>query len=123
MMDVPGHKDSSTIEGEVKSQRRRVTSKKVPENTTLKDNKSATNKADTGQMGSSRYEEEVESQTTPSSHWGKEVQEKGEVSQEDFLKKMSKIKETDQRLKELHKRSEEIQKRGEVLQEDFIKKG
>ena len=83
MMDVPCHKDSSTIEGEVKSQRRRVTSKEVPKNTNLKDNKSATNKADTDQTGSSRYEEEVESQLTPNSHWGKEIRKKGEVLQEE----------------------------------------
>jgi hypothetical protein len=75
-MNMPGHKDSSKIEGEMKSQNRKVTSKEVPEHITLEDSKP-------GQTGRSRYEEEVENQLT---------KEKSDVSPKDLLKKMSKKK-------------------------------
>ena len=85
-MDAPSHKDSSTIKGEVKSQRRRVTSKEVPENTALEDDKSATNEVDAGQMDSSHNKEEAVNQLTPNPHWAKEFLKTGEVLKEDIQK-------------------------------------
>ena len=73
----------------------KVISEEVPEDTTLKDSK-------TGQMGSLRYEEEVENQLTPNLHWGNQT--KSDVSPKDLLKKMSKKKETDWHLKDLQKK-------------------
>ena len=88
-MDVPNHKGSSTIEGEVKSQKRKDTSKEISENKALKDDKSATNEAEAGQSkivsGSSRHKEDAGNQI-------KELLEKGEALKEDIPKVMSKDK-------------------------------